>query len=90
MKIFEKIKYYEQKEIDVLGLALFQYGQRNVQGVKEKYFSMFSKTFEQKFFNSILNPIYKNHDYIFIVRTAGLGDFIFLFFTISSIIKFKR
>lgn len=90
MKIFEKIKYYEQKEIDVLGLALFQYGQRNVQGVKEKYFSMFSKTFEQKFFNSILNPIYKNHDYIFIVRTAGLGEAYLLNFMIDDIVKNKN
>ena len=90
MKLLEKIKYFDEKEIRFLDIPIAQYGTKKSKRCSEKYFSLFPKSFEQKFLDTILKPLYKKHDYIFIVRTAGIGEAYLLNFMVDEIIKKYR
>ena len=87
MKLIEKIKHFDEKEINFMSLPLCHYGIKNSNNIREKYFSLFPKSFEQKFLDAILKPIYKKHDYIFIVRTPGIGEAYLLNFMFDELKK---
>ncbi len=87
MKLLEKIKYFEEKEVRLFDIPLIHHGTKNIQNGTERYLSIFPESFEQIFLYKLLEPIYKKHDYMFIVRTKGLGEAYLLNFMIDELIQ---
>ena len=93
MKIINKILLNngknKEREIQFLGFPLFQYGKKEENGTKERYFEIFPKSFEHKALDKILKFIPKDskHDHIWIVRTIGLGEAQLLNFMMDELVK---
>lgn len=93
MKIINKIKLKngknKEREIQFLGFPLFQYGKKEENGTKERYFEIFPKSLEHKALDKILKFIPKDskHDHIWIVRTLGLGEAQLLNFMMDELVK---
>ena len=93
MKIINKILLNngknKEREIQFLGFPLFQYGKKEGNGTKERYFEIFPKSLEHKALDKILKFIPKDskHDHIWIVRTIGLGEAQLLNFMMDELVK---
>lgn len=93
MKIINKILLNngknKEREIQFLGFPLFQYGKKEGNGTKERYFEIFPKSLEHKALDKILKFIPKDskHDHIWIVRTLGLGEAQLLNFMMDELVK---
>lgn len=87
MQLIKNQKFDKENEITLLNIPVFQYGKKFGSNGYKKYLSIFPKSLEQEFLYEILEPIYKKHDYIFIVRTLGIGEAYIFNFMVDEIIN---
>lgn len=87
MCFFSKIKINNEYEIKVFNITIAQYGQRFVDGVSERYFYLFPKSFKKIVLDKILQDIPREHDCIILLRTNGSGEANLINYSINTILK---
>lgn len=85
MKLIEKHKYFNEKEISFCNIPLVHYGEKKEAGSLEKYIDVFPKSFLHQFLDSIIEYAGDEYDYYFLVRTAGIGEAYLLNFMYESL-----
>ena len=84
MKLLEKIKFLDEREIRLLDLPIVHYGTKKVENAKEKYIDFFpNKTFEEQVIEEIVNFIDDKYDSIYLLR-SGLGEAYLVNFLIKN------
>ncbi len=74
MSLIKKYKFNKQKEITILNIPLCHYGERNENGVVEKYFELFPKSYFKKIMKIIYENLDKKYDFVFICRVNAVGE----------------
>ena len=87
MKLFEKIKVRQEKEIRFLGVPILQYGNKELSGFKEKYLNLFPKrSFRKDFFEYIIANLDKKYENI-IFYEHHIGEFVIFLQLFNLIVK---
>jgi hypothetical protein len=90
MKLFERSRIFNEREIKVLSIPVLQYGSRillHENNASERYIRIFHKSVENQFLDHILSFIPKEHDCIFLMRTNGIGEPYVLNFMLDEFIR---
>ncbi|MBQ7287854.1 MAG: hypothetical protein IJW73_08855 [Candidatus Gastranaerophilales bacterium] len=87
MKLIKKYKVREFEEIRFLNIPIWQKTYTIKNDAKYTNTALFPKSYEKKFLNKIIKTIPKKHDFVWIVRTAGLGEAYMLNFMLEELNK---
>ena len=87
MKLLKKHELRGFKEIDLLNIPIYQVSIEKNNNTKTTKYSIFPKSFEKKILDKIIKTINEKHDFVWIVRTAGLGEAYLLNFIIENLNK---
>lgn len=83
MKVFEKIKIGKEKEIQIFGFPILQYGKKDIKNGTEKYIKLFPTSFEKKLVKMIFKNITNDYDDLYLLR-CGLGEAYLINFFIDA------
>lgn len=85
MNLLKKYELRNLKEIRLFNIPILQFDNYKVDNTCIKKISIFPKSFEQKYLEEIIKIVPEEHDFIYIVRTAGIGEAYLLNFIIDEL-----